>query len=118
MQVISNYTDSELIHALNDNKEIDSAIRFIYKNYYHFLEAYVVGNKVSTDDAADIIQDTIVAFITVVQEDKFRGESSVKSFLYAIVRNIWLTELKKRSNANNRNFVFEKAKDTTEKEVV
>ena len=118
MQVISNYTDSELIHALNDNKEIDSAIRFIYKNYYHFLEAYVVGNKGSTDDAADIIQDTIVAFITVVQEDKFRGESSVKSFLYAIVRNIWLTELKKRSNANNRNFVFEKAKDTTEKEVV
>lgn len=118
MQAIRNYTDGELVHALNDDKEIDAAIRFIYKTYYHFLEAYVVGNKGSSDDAADIIQDTIVAFIEIVKEAKFRGGSSVKSFLYSIARNLWLTEIKKRNSTDNRNMVFEKAKDSTEQEVV
>ena len=32
------------------------------------------------NDAADLIQETLVTFIDIVQQNKFRGESSVKSF--------------------------------------
>jgi RNA polymerase sigma factor (sigma-70 family) len=60
------------------------------------LENYVLNNNGSRDDAADVIQETIVAFIEIVEQGKFRGDSSIKSFLFAITRNVWLTELRKK----------------------
>lgn len=118
MGVVRNYSDQELIHILKDNRQIDAGIKFIYKEYYGLLENYVVNNKGSKEDAADIIQETIVAFIEIVEQNKFRGESSIKSFLYSITRNLWLSELRKRSSTDNRNRIFEKAKDITEQETV
>ena len=82
------------------------------------LEYYVTNNNGTKDDAADIIQEALVAFIDIVQEDKFRGDSSMKSFLYSITRNLWLSEMRKRKSADNRNRVFEKGKDETEQGAV
>ncbi len=118
MQVVKSYTDAELVNALKQPKEMDAAIRFIYKAYYGMLENYVLQNNGSKDDAADVIQETLVAFIEIVEENKFRGESSVKSFLYAITRNIWLAELRKRTSTDNRNRLFEKGKDRTEQSAI
>src|SRR4051812_12655486 len=118
MQVVKRYSDAELVNALKNPEEMDAAIRMIYKEYYGLLENYVVNNNGNKEDAADIIQETIIAFIEMVEQDKFRGEASAKSFLYAITRNLWLTELRKRSSSDNRNRIFEKAKDTTEQATV
>lgn len=118
MQVVKRYADAELVNALKNPTEMDAAIRVIYKDYYGLLESYVIKNNGNKEDAADIIQETIVAFIEIAEQDKFRGEASVKSFLYAITRNLWLAELRKRNSAENRNRIFEKAKDTTEEGVV
>lgn len=112
------FSDAEIITAIKEDEQIDKALGYIYRNYYSLLEQYVVSNKGSRQDAADIIQETIVAFVEIVQENKFRGESSVSSFLYGITRNLWLSEMRKRSNADNRNRVFEKGKDVTEDAVV
>ncbi len=114
MQIVRDYSDTEIVAALKNNGEMDKAIGFIYKNYYNLLEYYVVNNKGTKEDAADIIQETLVAFIDIVQQDKFRGEAGVKSFLYSIARNLWLSEFRKRNSADNRNRVFEKGKDETE----
>lgn len=118
MQIIRDYSDQEIIAALKSDRETDGAIGFIYRNYYGSLENYVINNNGSRDDAADLIQETLVTFIDIVQQNKFRGESSVKSFLYSIVRNLWLSEMRKRNNADNRNRVFEKGKDTEEQAMV
>lgn len=118
MEVVRNYTDPEIVNALKNQREMDGAIRFIYKEYYGLLEYYITNNKGTKDDAADLIQETIVAFIEIVQQDKYRGDASVKSFLYSITRNLWLTELRKRSSADNRNMIFEKSKDSIEQETV
>jgi len=118
MEVIHNYSDAELINILKDKKQIDAGILFIFKEHYGLLENYVMNNNGSKEDAADVIQETIVAFIEIVQQDKFRGDASVKSFLYSITKNLWLTELRKKASADNRNRIFEKAKDTTEQETV
>ncbi|HRI21353.1 MAG TPA: RNA polymerase sigma factor, partial [Panacibacter sp.] len=118
MQVVMDYSDQEIVAALKNSREMDKAIGFIYKNYYGLLEYYVVDNKGSKDDAADIIQEVLVAFIDIVQQDKFRGDASVKSFLYSITRNLWLSEMRKRNSADNRNRIFEKGKDGIEQGAV
>jgi len=67
----------------------------------------VVRNSGSMDDAADIFQEVIVAIINLVQAGKFRGESSIKTFLYALTRNTWLNELKRRGRAEVREMKYE-----------
>lgn len=111
MDLARGFSDEGLVVALKDPQAINEAIKHIYREYYNLLENYVINNKGSADDAADVIQEAIVAFIEMVQEDKFRGEASVKSFLYAITRNVWLAELKRRSSRDNRNRIFETGKD-------
>ncbi|MBV9964039.1 MAG: sigma-70 family RNA polymerase sigma factor [Parafilimonas sp.] len=118
MQVERIYRDEELIRDLKSAAKMDTAIRFIYNEYYSLLENYVMNNRGAKEDAADIIQETIVAFIEIIEQDKFRGDSSIKSFLFSITRNLWLSELRKRNSAENRNRVFEKGKNTTEQEII
>ncbi len=118
MQLARAYSDAELIVALKQPDEMDAALKFLYNEYYGLLENYIINNKGTKEDAADVIQETIVAFIEIAEQNKFRGDASVKSFLYAIARNLWLTELRKRASSENRNQIFEKAKDTTEQAVV
>lgn len=112
------YTDAELAAALKNLPQMDDAIRFIFKNYGPLLESYVLNNKGSKDDAADIIQETVVVFIEIIQQDKFRGEAGIKSFLFSIARNLWLTELRKRNSAANRNKYFETNKETVEQAAI
>src|ERR1044071_3727335 len=118
MGLIRDYSDQQIIAALQSDREMDDAISFIYRNYYGLLQQYVLNNKGTKDDAADIIQETIVAFIEIVQQNKFRGESSVKSFLYSITRNLWLSELRRKNSADNRNRNFEQGKEVLEETVV
>ncbi len=118
MQVARSYSDAELIRAVKHPKERDAAIRFLYKEYYGLLENYIINNNGSKDDAADIIQETVLAFIEIVETDKYRGDASIKSFLYAITRNLWLAEMRKRNSAENRNRIFETTKEVTEQSIV
>src|SRR5215469_10996160 len=117
MHAEQDYSDAELVENIRQPEKMNDAIKFLYKEYYSLLENYIVNNNGNRDDAADIIQETIIAFIEIVEANKFRGESSIKSFLFSIMRNLWLTELRKKSSANNRNKIFEQSKDMTEQEV-
>jgi RNA polymerase sigma factor (sigma-70 family) len=103
-------TDGEIIASLKQRKEEDGAIRALYRAYYEMLGHYVVQNGGSRDDAADTFQEAIIAFVQVVKAGRFRGESSIKTFLYALNRNIWLNELKKRNRAEKREVLYEKEK--------
>ncbi len=118
MQVTKHYSDAELVNALKHSTVKDGAIKAIYNEYSGLLENFVVNNNGSKDDAADIIQETIVAFIEIIEQNKYRGEATVESLLYSIARNLWLTELRKRSNSEYRNKIFEKSKGCTEHAIV
>src|SRR6478736_7164869 len=102
------FTDSSLIQALKSGTNPDDAIRHLYRTQYRMVSAYIRQNSGTDQDAEDIFQEVILVFIDVLKKEKFRGESSVSTFLYALTRNIWLNELKKRGRSKLRNEVFEK----------
>ncbi|HEX6332811.1 MAG TPA: sigma-70 family RNA polymerase sigma factor [Flavisolibacter sp.] len=101
-------TDDEVIANLRDNRQVDETIRFLYREYYDFVSRYVVQNSGRAEDAQDMFQEVIIAFISVVQRGKFRGEASIKTFLYTMNRNMWLNEIKKRDRAHAREQRYEK----------
>jgi RNA polymerase sigma factor (sigma-70 family) len=111
MEVFKKYNDAELLTAINSPADIDSAIKFIYRSCYDFLKTYTCANSGNDEDAQDIFQEVLVVFIELVHQNKFRGESTIKTFLYSLNRNIWLNELKKRGRTERRNTIYEKEKD-------
>jgi RNA polymerase sigma factor (sigma-70 family) len=108
------FSDGELVRNLKENVSIDDSIRFLYRQHFEFLKAYVLDNSGDFHDAEDIFQEVIVCFINLVKAGKFRGESSVKTFLYSINRNLWLNELKKRGRSQVRELKYEQTREDTE----
>ncbi len=113
MEVIRNFPDSELVANLRNGKKIDESIKAIYHSHFDNLSWYILNNSGNRQDAEDIFQEVLVSFIDLVQKDKFRGESTVKTFLYSLNRHAWLNELKRRGRALAREEKYEKEQDRT-----
>ena len=114
MEVIRNFPDSELVANLRTGKKMDETIKAIYRNHFDSLSWYVMNNSGTRQDAEDVFQEVVVAFIDLLQKDKFRGESTVKTFLYSLNRHTWLNELKKRGRTLAREEKYERAQDQAE----
>ena len=112
-----NFSDAELITAIKTGNDIDNAVGFIYQNYYRLLENYVLTNNGNEMDAEDLIQEALVVFVDLVQREKYRGEASVRSFLYTLTRNLWISELRKRTSDSKRNGLFETGREKEEEDI-
>jgi RNA polymerase sigma factor (sigma-70 family) len=117
MEVIRSLSDSELLGAIKQANGLDAAIRSVYRDHFENMARIVKNNSGNQQDAEDIFQEVVVSFIELVQNNKFRGESSVKTFLFSMTRHTWLNELKKRGRSEVRELKYEKAKDHLETDV-
>jgi RNA polymerase sigma factor (sigma-70 family) len=117
MEISKKFTDVSLIQTLRSDENPDEAIRFLYHEQFSRTTAYIIQNSGSEQDAEDIFQEVILVFIELLKKDKFRGESSVRTFLYSLTRNTWLNELKKRGRSKLRDKIYENGKDKTDEDV-
>lgn len=108
MEVIRKLSDGELLAAIREGHGLDAAIKAVYKEHFESLAWIVKNNNGGRQDAEDIFQEVLVNFIELVQENKFRGESSVKTFLFSMVKHTWLNELKRRGRSEVRELNYEK----------
>ncbi len=90
---------------------IEVHVRQLYENYFEGVVAQVCMNGGQRDDGADIFQEAVLVLIDKVKTGQFRGDSSIKTFLFAIARNLWLHELRTRSRRNNREVVYTNNED-------
>ncbi|MDP4261593.1 MAG: sigma-70 family RNA polymerase sigma factor [Bacteroidota bacterium] len=117
MEAVRTIPDMELVANLRSGSRMEESVKAIYRNYFDGLCWYVMNNSGSRQDAEDIFQEVVVSFIELVQKDKFRGESSIKTFLFSLNRHTWLNELKRRGRALAREEKFEKGQPGTEMDV-
>ena len=110
-------TDAEIINNLAQDREVDTSLKYLYRAHYELLATYILNNNGSSDDVSDIFQEVIIAFVNLVRAGKFRGEASIRTFLYALTRNTWLNELKKRGRARTREMNYEKLGEREEKAI-
>jgi RNA polymerase sigma factor (sigma-70 family) len=111
------YSDADLVFAIRNGDQLNNAIYFIYEQYSGTISSYITTNSGSAQDAEDVFQETVVIFIDVVKNDKYRGEAGIKTFLVSIARNIWLNELKKKERSGIREQAFEKNREHSEMDV-
>jgi RNA polymerase sigma factor (sigma-70 family) len=117
MRVEGKYDDAELIAAIRNKKDLNEAIKSIYQQYSETVSSYIIHYGGSSQDAQDAFQETVVAFIDIVKNGKFRMESSVKTFLVSIARNIWFNELRKKDRAGRREKLFENNREQNELDI-
>ncbi len=84
-----------LLEALA-RKEKD-AIETIYRDHYHMIQSMVVNNSGSSDDAADIFQETMIVLFEKAKVEGFELSCQLKTFIYSISRRIWLKKLQASS---------------------
>jgi RNA polymerase sigma factor (sigma-70 family) len=94
--------DAMVLTQLLDPGTSEKAIIYLYRTYFEGLGRFVVNNNGSQEDAEDIFQEVIVSFVHLVRQQKFRGESSIRTFLFSMNRNTWLNELKRRGRKVTR----------------
>jgi RNA polymerase sigma factor (sigma-70 family) len=117
MDALKIFSDQELVTNLRSGSQINESVKAIYRGHFESLCWYVMNNSGSRQDAEDVFQEMVVIFIDLVQKDKFRGESTVKTFLFSLNRHIWLNELKRRGRALAREEKYEKTQERTETDV-
>ena len=114
MKIVSNYSDAELLRMIKNGDNMDAVIKYLYRSQFLKSSIYIKQNSGSQEDAEDIFQEVIVSFIQLVQRSKFRGDSSIGTFIYVLVRNTWLNELKKRKRSKAREEKYENAQEKSE----
>ena len=90
--------DEELLERARGGD--DRAFGILVSRYEGIVASTVVGMLGSGDDAEDVGQETFIRFHRSL--DRFRGESSVATYLTRIAINLSLTALKRRRRWTQR----------------
>jgi RNA polymerase sigma factor (sigma-70 family) len=89
MQTIS---DSTLLDKLKT--EDSSTFELLYKFYFPSVASYIKQNLGNNEDAEDIFQEAIIVLLQKVRQPEFVLTSSLKTYLYAVAKNLWLKRLR------------------------
>jgi RNA polymerase sigma factor (sigma-70 family) len=75
--------------ANNDTKAIDT----IYKDNFSMVQAFILNNNGSYDDARDIFQEAMIALYEKAKSESFVLTCQIKTYVYSICRRLWLKRL-------------------------
>ena len=75
--------------ANNDSKAIDT----IYKDNFNMVQAFILHNNGSYDDARDVFQEAMIALYEKAQSESFVLTCQIKTYVYSVCRRLWLKRL-------------------------
>jgi RNA polymerase sigma factor (sigma-70 family) len=75
--------------AKNDRKAIET----IYREHYNLVQALVLKNNGTAEDAKDVFQEAMIVLYEKVKTESFTLTSQLGTFIYSVCRRIWLKRL-------------------------
>ena len=85
-------TDNLLLNQLKTGE--NASVELLYKHHFPSISSYIRKNMGSKEDAEDIFQEAILVLLNKVKQHDFTLTSSLKTYLYAISKNLWLKRLR------------------------
>jgi RNA polymerase sigma factor (sigma-70 family) len=85
-------TDNVLLEKLKT--EDNASFKLLYQFYFPSIALFVEKNSGNDEDAEDIFQEAILVLLHKVRQPDFVLTSSLKTYLYAISKNLWLKRLR------------------------
>jgi RNA polymerase sigma factor (sigma-70 family) len=87
-------TDTDIIEHLRNDK-YSRAVKGLY-SIFPAVKKHIVNNSGTVEDAKDIFQDALVILYQKMKTGKFILTVPISTYLHAVVKNLWLQELRKR----------------------
>ncbi len=87
----ADYNEEALLQGLA--RADKKAVETIYKENYNMVQALVINNNGSTDDAKDIFQETMIVLYEKARSGSFELNCQLKTFVYSVSRRLWLKRL-------------------------
>ncbi len=84
--------------ANNDSRAIET----IYKDNFNMVQAFVLNNNGSYDDARDIFQEAMIDLYEKAQSESFVLTCQIKTYVYSICRRLWLKKLQQMGRFSNQ----------------
>ena len=98
----ANMTDQEILDGLlKGGSEEARCLKYLYWEYYPLIRSYVQRSNGTEEEATDVFQDGVITFYEQVKQNKYRGDSSIKTYLFAICKNLWFNQLRKKKTARS-----------------
>lgn len=69
------------------------AIEIIYKDHFNTIQALIINNNGSSDDAKDIFQEALIVLYEKVRSGSFELNCQIKTYLYSVSKRLWLKKL-------------------------
>jgi RNA polymerase sigma factor (sigma-70 family) len=79
--------------ARNDTKSIET----LYKENFGMIQAFIIQNNGTYDDARDVFQDAMMVLYEKSKDSNFQLTSQIKTYLYSVCRRLWLKKLQQSS---------------------
>lgn len=73
----------------NDSKAIET----IYKNNFKMVQAFILNNNGTYDDARDIFQEAMITLYEKAKSESFVLTCQIKTYIYSVSRRLWLKKL-------------------------
>jgi len=96
---MKSYTESEIIQGIEQHRS--EVLEYVYKEYFPYVENYVVQHGGSSDQARDIFQDGMIVLYKKVCSGEFKLFCKLSTYLFAVCKRIWIQE--NRKNTIHRN---------------
>ena len=88
------HTDQRYLNGLLQNDT--AVVRDIYDRFAGKIKNYILQNRGSEDDAADIFQESLIDIYQQAKHKALRLTCPFEPFLLLVCKRKWLNELKKR----------------------
>lgn len=88
--------DQDIIAGLKTGgPSAEAHMRYLYQQMREPLIAYLEQQGAGQEEAKDIFQEALLSLYENLRADRFREQSSIKTYLISIARFIWLNQLKR-----------------------
>lgn len=78
--------------ASNDRQSIET----LYSQHYKMVQALIINNQGTADDARDIFQEAMIVLYEKARSDNFELNCQIKTYLYSVARRLWLKKLQQQ----------------------
>jgi RNA polymerase sigma factor (sigma-70 family) len=83
--------ETALLEGLAKNDK--QAVETIYKDNYNMVQALIINNNGSADDARDIFQEAMIVLYEKAKSGSFELNCLLKTYMYSVCRRLWLKRL-------------------------
>jgi len=87
-------SDKEIIEGVVRGNE--KVIQYMIRSYFPKIKRFVLNYKGNTHDAEDVMQETLAIVFEKIRSNSLKVDGSFGTYLFGIVKIVWIKELKNR----------------------